>query len=132
MDVLRKRFDALNARQFPTIGAELSKYQAYKDLSLSATRALQAALTGAVYIIVWAPINYVEQTTFFDNSSLKAVIAQVKESQPSACIVVKSEIMVGFIEDARDRLQTSGSFVVRFFERVRCLRKFISKSDCCV
>jgi UDPglucose 6-dehydrogenase len=34
------------------------------------------------------------------------VIAQVIESEPTACIVVKSTIPVGFIDDVRERLKT--------------------------
>ena len=57
-------------------------------------------------MIVSTPTNYDEKTNFFDTSSVEAVIAQVIESESSACIVVKSTIPVGFIEDARMRLNT--------------------------
>jgi UDPglucose 6-dehydrogenase len=43
--------------------------------------------------------------TFFDTSSVEAVISEVIASEPSACIVVKSTIPVGFIEDVRKRLR---------------------------
>ena len=106
VDISQERVDALNARKSPIIDAELSKYLAEKDLNLSASIDLKASLIGADYVIVSTPTNYDEKTNFFDTSSVEAVIAEVIESEPSACIVVKSTIPVGFVEDVRERLNT--------------------------
>ena len=106
VDISRERVDALNARKSPIIDAELSEYLAEKDLNLTASTDLNASLAGADYVIVSTPTNYDEKTNFFDTSSVEAVISQVIESEPSACIVVKSTIPVGFIEDVRKRLKT--------------------------
>ena len=106
VDISQERVEALNARKSPIIDAELSKYLAEKDLNLSASIDLKASLIGADYVIVSTPTNYDEKTNFFDTSSVEAVIAQVIESEPSACIVVKSTIPVGFVEDVRERLNT--------------------------
>jgi UDPglucose 6-dehydrogenase len=106
VDISRERVDALNARKSPIIDAELSEYLAEKDLNLTASTDLNASLTGADYVIVSTPTNYDEKTNFFDTSSVEAVIVQVIENEPTACIVVKSTIPVGFIEDVRERLET--------------------------
>ena len=106
VDISQERVDSLNARKSPIIDAELSEYLADKDLNLSASTDLLASIQGADYVIVSTPTNYDEKTNFFDTSSVEAVIAQVIECQPSACIVVKSTIPVGFIDDVRGRLDT--------------------------
>ena len=106
VDISRERVDALNARESPIIDAELSEYLAEKDLDLSASTDLKASLTGADYVIVSTPTNYDEQTNFFDTSSVEAVIAEVIANEPDACIVVKSTIPVGFIDDVKERLKT--------------------------
>tara|TARA_B110000908_G_scaffold172446_1_gene239862 strand:+ start:312 stop:1478 length:1167 start_codon:yes stop_codon:yes gene_type:complete len=106
VDVSQERVDALNARQSPIIDAELSEYLAEKDLNLSASTDLPSSINGADYVIVSTPTNYDEKTNFFDTSSVEAVIAQVIESEPNACIVVKSTIPVGFIADVRERYNT--------------------------
>ena len=106
VDILQERVDALNARKSPIIDVELSEYLAEKDLNLSASIDLKASLKGADYVIVSTPSNYDEKTNFFDTSSVEAVIEQVIESQPNACIVVKSTIPVGFTEDVSERLNT--------------------------
>ena len=106
VDISQERVDAVNARKSPIIDAELSEYLAEKDLNLSASTDLQASLTGADYVIVSTPTNYDEQTNFFDTSSVEAVIEQVIAKEPDTCIVVKSTIPVGFIDDVRERLNT--------------------------
>ena len=107
VDISQERVDALNARRSPMIDAELSEYLAEKDLNLSASTDLRASLNDADYVIVSTPTNYDEKTNFFDTSSVETVIAQVIENEPSACIVVKSTIPVGFIDDLSERLDTS-------------------------
>ena len=110
VDISQERVDALNARRSPIIDAELSEYLAERDLKLSASTDLSVSMKGANYVIVSTPTNYDEKTNFFDTSSVEAVIAQVTESEPTACIVVKSTIPVGFIDDVRNRLDTDAVF----------------------
>jgi UDPglucose 6-dehydrogenase len=106
VDISQERVNALNAQKSPIIDAELSEYLAEKDLNLSASTELRSSLEGADYVIVATPTNYDEKKNFFDTSSVKTVIAQVVESEPEACIVVKSTIPVGFTEDIREQLDT--------------------------
>ena len=106
VDISQERVDALNARKSPIMDAELSEYLSEKDLKLFASTDLKASVEGANYVIVSTPTNYDEQTNFFDTSSVEAVIEQVIENEPSACIVVKSTVPVGFIEGVRERLET--------------------------
>ena len=106
VDISNERLDALNARKSPIIDAELSEYLSQKELSLSVSTDLQASLTGADYVIVSTPTNYDEETNFFDTSSVKAVISQVIDAEPEACIVVKSTVPVGFTEEVSEQLET--------------------------
>jgi len=106
VDISQERVDTLNARKSPIVDAELSEYLAEKDLKLSASTDLKASLHKADYVIVSTPTNYDEIANFFDTSSVEVVISEVIENEPSACIVVKSTIPVGFIEDVRERLNT--------------------------
>lgn len=106
VDISQDRVDALNARRSPIIDAELSQYLAEKDLNLSASTDLKSSIGNADYVIVSTPTNYDEQTNFFDTSSVEGVIEHFIESEPNACIVVKSTIPVGFVDEVRERLET--------------------------
>ena len=105
VDISQERVDLLNARKSPIIDPELLQYLEEKDLNLSASTDLKASITNADYVIVATPTNYDEKSNFFDTSSVEAVIAKVTECEPDTCIVVKSTIPVGFIEDARERYE---------------------------
>ena len=107
VDIAQERVDAINARKSPIIDAELSEYLAEKDLKLSASTDLDVSVYGADYVIVSTPTNYDEKTNFFDTSSVDAVIERVLVVEPNACIVVKSTIPVGFIDDVRERFNTN-------------------------
>lgn len=106
VDLIEERVDALNARKSPIFDVELSKYLAEKELNFHATTDLKASVPGADYVIVSTPTNYDEEKNYFDTSSVEAVMAQVIRCEPNACIVVKSTIPVGFIDNIRERLKT--------------------------
>ena len=122
VDLSQERVSIVNAGQSPIIDAELSKYLATKDLSLTASTDLHASVIGADYVIISTPTNYDEKNNFFDTSSVEEVIVRVNECEPGACIVIKSTIPVGFIDDLRDRLQiTSAIFSPEFLREGKAL-----------
>ena len=107
VDIAQERVDALNARKSPIVDAELLEYLANKDLDLSASSDLDASVQDADYVIVSTPTNYDEKTNFFDTSSVDEVITKVINSEAKACIVVKSTIPVGFIDNVRKRIKSN-------------------------
>ena len=107
VDISKSRVDKLNDRKSPIIDSELSQYLADKPLNLCASTNLTASVVGADYVIISTPTNYDEATNCFDTSSVEAVIVQVIEIEPKACIVVKSTIPVGFVDDVRVRFATT-------------------------
>jgi UDPglucose 6-dehydrogenase len=104
VDISRERVDALNARKSPIEDAELAEYIAEKELNLSASTDLQNSVLGAEYVVISTPTNYDEEMNFFDTTTVQAVISQVVETEPTACIIVKSTVPVGFIDEMRERL----------------------------
>jgi UDPglucose 6-dehydrogenase len=75
-------------------------------LDLSATSDEQHAYSRADYVIMATRTNYDLRTNFFDTVSVEAVIEQVIAFNPSAVIVIKSTIPVGFVEQARAKFAT--------------------------
>lgn len=106
VDLSQERVDILNAGKSPILDSEISQYLAKKDLDFSANTDLEASVSGAEFIIIATPTNYDEKTNFFDTSSVENVISEVIEAKSRACIVVKSTVPVGFVDDVRKKFNT--------------------------
>ena len=78
-----------------------------KKLDLIATLALKEAVKDAAFIIVATPTNYDEKKNYFDTSSVEEVIVQVLKINPTATIVIKSTIPVGYVNQLRQKFSTN-------------------------
>ena len=107
LDIDAARVELVNARQSPIADPEPEAFLRNCALDLSATVDAQRAYSQADYVIVATPTNYDPLTHFFDTSSVEAVIEQVSAINPSAVIVIKSTIPVGFVEQARARFASN-------------------------
>jgi len=106
VDISQDRVDMLNARKCPIVDAELEAYLAEKPLNLTATTDAEAAFAGADYVIVATPTNYDAESNFFDTSSVEAVIEKVVAVNPTATIVIKSTIPVGYTRAISEKMGT--------------------------
>ena len=106
LDIDAARVELVNARQSPIVDPELVDFLKNHTLDLCATVDAQSAYEQADYVVVATPTNYDPFTHFFDTSSVEAVIAQVIAINPSAVIVIKSTIPVGFVDQARAKFAT--------------------------
>ena len=100
------RGDLVNARQSPIADPELEDFLKHHELDLKATVDAPRAYRDADYVVVATPTNYDLLTHFFDTSSVESVIEQVIAINPSAVIVIKSTIPVGFVDQARAKFAT--------------------------
>ena len=107
IDISEDRVNSLNARKSPIFDADLCKFLAEKTLNLTATTELNKTVQGADYVIVATPTNYDETTNFFDTSSIETIIAKVVALAPSACIVIRSTIPVGFVDKMSSQFGTN-------------------------
>lgn len=107
VDISQERVDNLNARQSPIVDKEISEYLTCETLKFSASTELDSSVKDANYVIICTPTNYDQEKQYFDTSSVETVISQVIEAEPEACIIVKSTIPIGFIEDVTKRLKTN-------------------------
>lgn len=105
VDISNERVDTLNARRSPIVDTEISKYLAEKNLDLTASTDLVASVKDSDYVLISTPTHFDEKNNTFDTSSVEKVIIQVYENEPSACMVVKSTIPIGFIDDVKQRLR---------------------------
>ena len=103
VDVIGEKVEKINRRESPIQDEYIEKYFAEKSLDLVATLDAEAAYRDAEYVVIATPTNYDPQKNFFDTSAVESVIQLVMQVNPSAIMVIKSTIPVGFTESVRTK-----------------------------
>ena len=112
LDIVPEKVEKINAFQSPIKDDEIERFlaeaqQRKRELDLHATVDVAEAYTGADYAIVATPTNYDSDRNFFDTSSVEAAIAAIRSVNPTAWIVVKSTIPVGYTASLCEKLGDS-------------------------
>ena len=95
-DISEERVDMVNRRISPITDKEIEQYLKEKNLDITATVNAEEAFNGADFVIVSTPTNYDPNKSYFDTSSVENVIETVLKINPSAVIVIKSTVPVGY------------------------------------
>lgn len=103
VDIVPEKVDMINRRQSPVQDEYIEKYFVHNDLDLRATLDAYEAYSDADFVVIAAPTNYDSRLNFFDTSAVEAVVSKVLEVNPSAVMVIKSTVPVGFTESLRKK-----------------------------
>jgi len=107
LDLVQEKVDLINNKKSPIVDAEIEDYLANKQLNLTATTDKELAYKNADYVVIATPTDYDELTNKFNTSSVEAVIKEVNEVNPSAIMVIKSTVPVGFTKRIKQKLCSS-------------------------
>ena len=107
VDIIPEKVELINNRKSPIQDEYIEKYLAEKDLNLEATLDAEYAYKDADFVVIAAPTNYDSKTQHFDTSAVESVIELVLKYNPSAIMVIKSTIPVGYTESVRKKYNTS-------------------------
>lgn len=103
VDIVPAKVDMINARKSPIQDDYIEKYFAEKELDLTATLDGESAYRDADFAIIATPTNYDSTKNFFDTSAVEAVINLVMKVNPTAIMVIKSTIPVGYTKSIREK-----------------------------
>ena len=103
VDIVPEKVEMINRRESPIQDEYIEKYFAEKQLDLRATLDAQAAYKDAEYVVIAAPTNYDPKKNFFDTSAVESVIEAVIKVNPSAVMVIKSTVPVGYTASVREK-----------------------------
>ena len=103
VDIIPEKVDKINHRISPIQDEYIEKYLAEKELRLTATLDARKAYADADFVVIAAPTNYDPKTNYFDTHNIEDVIDLVLEVNPTATMVIKSTIPVGYTESIRQK-----------------------------
>ena len=96
VDVVPEKIDLINHRQSPIQDDYIEQYLREKPLRLMATLDADMAYKDADFVVIATPTNYDPAKNYFDTTHVEEVIDKVLSVNPSATMVVKSTIPVGY------------------------------------
>ena len=103
LDVLPEKVDMINGRRSPIVDSNIERFFAEKELGLTATLDPAAAFSDADFVVVSTPTDYDPVKSYFNTSSVETVIEQVLRINPSAYVVIKSTVPVGYTESISEK-----------------------------
>ncbi|MBF39165.1 nucleotide sugar dehydrogenase [Idiomarina sp. UBA4520] len=106
VDLVKEKVDLINSGQSPIEDKEITEFLRDRHLHLKATVSPEEAYADADYIVIATPTDYDPDTNYFNTSSVEAVIAQVKQINPNAVMVIKSTIPVGYTQMLKEKMGT--------------------------
>ena len=106
VDIVAERVELINNKKSPIQDDYIEDYLANKPLQLKATLDWQNGYKDAEFIVIAAPTNYDSQKNFFDTSAVEDVIEKILQVNPTAIMVIKSTIPVGYTESVRQKFNT--------------------------
>ena len=103
VDVVPEKVEKINSRISPIQDDCIEKYLREMNLDLTATLDGESAYRDADFVVIAAPTNYDSKKNFFDTSHVEEVIDLVLKVNPSAIMVIKSTVPVGYTASVREK-----------------------------
>lgn len=129
LDILPEKVERINQGLATIIDPEIEDFLKTKKLNLLATTSKHEAYDGAEFIVIATPTDYDSETNCFNTLSVESVIQDILEIQPTATIVIRSTVPVGFTKTMREKFKCNNLiFAPEFLREGRALHDNLNPS----
>ncbi|MCF2903284.1 nucleotide sugar dehydrogenase [Pseudoalteromonas sp. OFAV1] len=106
LDIDEQKVSLLQHKQSPIVDTEISDFLVNKPLNFTATTNKESALLNAEFIVIATPTDYDPDTNYFNTRSVESVISDVLAINPTATMVIKSTVPVGYTKSIKEQFGT--------------------------
>lgn len=106
LDIDKNKIDLINQKKSPINDSEIEHFLQNESLNLKATLDSITAYENSDYVIIATPTDYDPETDYFNTQSVECVIKDVIDINPTAVMVIKSTIPVGFTKKLKEKFNS--------------------------
>lgn len=103
LDICHEKVENLNNKISPIVDSDIENFLANKNLNFTASMDKGLAYKNADFVIIATPTDYDTQNNSFNTKSVETVIQDVIDINPSALMVIKSTVPVGYTQGIKKK-----------------------------